>query len=365
MKTKSVIQKCAAGLLTLAAAITITTESTAQQAPVAAPAGSRGYLLVTSFDNESVLRYDAVTGAFVDAFVPHHSGGLYQPYAVLVGPFDHNVYVSSGTFTGPGQPKAVLRYDGTTGAFIDTFADSGQLTSPRGIIFGPDGNLYVCDGDGNADGTVVRYNGATGAFLGQFFPKGSGGLNHPQGLVFAPRGKNSNKLDLYVSSAYTDSVLRYDGTTGVFLGAFVVGGSSGLDHPVGLTFGPDGNLYVASNGLRFHKPAVLRFQGPSGRTPGAFIDTFVPAGSGGLATCLGLVFGPDGNGDGYQDLYVTSRDWNGGFFARQGTSTVKRYDGITGDYIDTFVTADSGGLKDPFLLTFTETDPTTLAYTGE
>ena len=39
-------------------------------------------------------------------------------------------------------------------------------------------------------------------------------------------------------------VLRYNGTTGAFIDAFVSSGSGGLDMPSGLTFGPDGNLYV-------------------------------------------------------------------------------------------------------------------------
>ena len=52
--------------------------------------------------------------------------------------------------------------------------------------------------------------------------------------------------DLLVLSNDTDEVLRYDGSTGAFLGAFVSAGSGGLDEPSGLAFGPDGNLYVGS-----------------------------------------------------------------------------------------------------------------------
>ncbi len=37
--------------------------------------------------------------------------------------------------------------------------------------------------------------------------------------------------ELLVSSEATDQVLRYDGTTGAFLGAFVTAGSGGLDSP--------------------------------------------------------------------------------------------------------------------------------------
>src|SRR5262245_50880243 len=98
---------------------------------------SGGHLLATDWDIGSVLRYDETTGAFVNEFVPKHSGGLNHAYGVLFGPHDHDLYVSSGQFGGPGQLKAVLRYDGTTGAFREEFTKGGDLDSPRGIIFGP------------------------------------------------------------------------------------------------------------------------------------------------------------------------------------------------------------------------------------
>jgi hypothetical protein len=44
---------------------------------------------------------------------------------------------------------------------------------------------------------------------------------------------------------------------------------------------------------------------------------------------------------------------------------VKRYDGATGAFIDTFVPERSGGLKRPSMMTFTQTDPVTLAYLGD
>jgi hypothetical protein len=107
----------------------------------------------------------------------------------------------------------------------------------------------------------------------------------------------------------------------------------------------------------------LRFQGPSGQAPGAFVDAFVPTGSGGLKTPFGLIFGPDGNGDGQLDLYVANSEIEGNSLNGKN-GTVKRYDGVTGAFIDTFVTARQGGLDDPGFLTFTETDPVTLAYLG-
>src|SRR5436309_4226558 len=40
-------------------------------------------------------------------------------------------------------------------------------------------------------------------------------------------------------------VLRYDGATGTFIDIFVAAGSGEIRNPTALTFGRDGNLYVA------------------------------------------------------------------------------------------------------------------------
>jgi hypothetical protein len=331
---------------------------------------SGGYLLVSSYNTDSVLRYDENTGAFVDTFVPRQSGGLREPMGVLFGP-DHNLYVSSGIFAtssnNGNSHKAVLQYSGTTGAFLSDFADQNQFNSPRGIIFGPDGNLYVADGDPNTGpGKVARFNGTTGAFMDNFVAPGSGGLEHPGALLFGPDGA------LYVASYKFSEVLRYDGKTGAFLGTFVTPGSGGLHIPQMMAFGPDGNLYVASGNLFTGSPfapgSVLRYQGPTRANPGAFLGTFVPAGSGGLANPIGLLFGPDGRHDGKLDLYVASSVVAGAtsesIAAEPGTSEVLHYDGTTGAFLSTFVTPDSGGLQLPTFMTFTETDPTTLNYDG-
>jgi DNA-binding beta-propeller fold protein YncE len=345
-----------------AAIFTAALSATAHAGPPEPAGGTDSHLLVADFNRDAVRRYDGVTGAFVDTFVPKHSGGMNQPWAVLFGPNDHNLYVSTGEFGGPGQLKGILRYDGNTGAFIDEFAVGGDLASPRGIIFGPDGDLYVSDRkyigqDWQLEGRVARYDGTTGAYLDDFVPLGSGGLSIPTQLVFGPSVEDAGRLDLYVVSTGTDSVLRYDGTTGNFLGEFVASGSGGLEGPVTMAFGPDGDLYVAD----FYSTdlAVKRFEGPSGLTPGAFVDTFVTAGSGGLRAPSGLIFGPDGNDDGQLDLYLAEVAANGFIKA-----SVNRYDGVTGAFIDTFVAQRSGGLEGAVMITFTETDPVTLNYLG-
>ena len=74
------------------------------------------------------------------------------------------------------------------------------------------------------------------------FPKLMGLLAAVWAVAVGPA--RAAQPDLFVSSYFTDNVLRYDGKTGAFVDTFASGG--GLDRPAGLAFGPDNNLYVSS-----------------------------------------------------------------------------------------------------------------------
>jgi|SRR5579859_5234022 len=67
--------------------------------------------------------------------------------------------------------------------------------------------------------------------------------------------RGSYMANLYVSSWNSNQVLKYDGTTGVFISVFADATASGLSGPRGLRFGGDGKLYVAALGTN----NVLRF----------------------------------------------------------------------------------------------------------
>ena len=187
---------------------------------------------------------------------------------------------------------ATLNEIGSPSAFITS--GSGGLDGPKDITIGPDGNLYVASA---ANASVIRYNTTTGQLIGTFVTSGSGQLSNPSGIAFGPDGH------LYVVSYGSNRVNRYHGTTGAFLDTYLPTGTIGMDYPVDATFGPDGNLYVTNR----YADSVSRYAGPLDASPGSPLPapgqtdaTFVPAGSGGLDEPLQLTFGPNG------DLYVGS-----------------------------------------------------------
>jgi DNA-binding beta-propeller fold protein YncE len=271
------------------------------------PAAHADFFIGTgsSADDSQVLRYDN-TGNFLGVFV--QSGhGLNMPRGLAFGP-DGNFYVASS------GSDSVLRYDGTTGAFIDTFIgpDAGKLHQPERLIFRGDGFLYVSTfgNDGIPGNSVLRYDAMTGAFDHAFVAIGDGGLVLAEDMLFGPDDQ------LYVASVGSASVLRFDGATGAFIDTFAMG--LGSSSPRGIIFDANGNLLATSTlgGGDYAPHSVLQFA--PDRT---FLGYFVESGDGGLNFPRGIGFGPDGN------FYVVS------FFGNQ----VLKYDGATGAFLCVFI----------------------------
>lgn len=227
-------------------------------------------LLVSSFNNDRILEYDPSTSSFVRTFSAAHQ--LFGPADLVFNPNTGNLLVANLI------TDEVLEFHGTEGTYLGVFASRGGLSLPTDPIFGPDNHLYVSSAGNDA---VVRYDGVTGAYIDTFVRSGSGGLSGPIDMAFGPDG------NLYVAGS---DIYRYQGpygdNPGALLGVYVRSGSGGLGGIAGMVFGPDGNLYVAST----RPDAILRYQGPAGRTPGAFLDVFVSPGSGGLQSPTNLVF---------------------------------------------------------------------------
>jgi sugar lactone lactonase YvrE/ketosteroid isomerase-like protein len=234
--------------------------------------GSRINGLVVSFDQQG--RYTGVLGQANST-----DSSLVQPSAITYGP-NGDLYVTSSAVDRT-LGNNVLVYDGVSGQFKQVFgqatnADSGLL-NPTGIKFGPDGNLYVASA---FTSQVLRYNGQTGAFMGVYATRNNGFPNNvvPENLpvpdftvlVFGPDG------NLYVTSLLENAVLRYAGPTaknpGEFLGVYGQANSndSELEEPRSIVFGPDANLYVASAGTE----RILKYAGPAKSNPGQFLGLY-------------------------------------------------------------------------------------------
>lgn len=315
--------------------------STAQADVLVGTDGPPDFGAVRRFDNN---------GVFLGNFT---SGGpqLDGPAAVQFGP-DGNLYVLSGSET-------VIRYHGTTGVFIDVFIPTNfmGIEDAKDMIFGPDGNLYIANNNnGNPTngigegGEVMRFNGTTGAFIDYFIQNGAGQgpttntdtVCEAMSMAFGPDGffyLGNDPRDCACQGTSCYNVMRFNGTTGAYVDTPFPAGFLGLYDPNGMTIGPDCNLYISSEGLGFpdedvnaNPNVIYRLNLTTGNSAPDTIEEFVPS-NGFLANDLPggqpgppnrgliepekIVFGPDGN------LYVTSGD----------TAEVWRYDGTTGAII--------------------------------
>jgi len=208
-----------------------------------------------------VLRFNGVTGAFIDKFIPPGTGGLAIPLLLLF----HHGYLYVGD-TGAG---AIRRYDAKTGAYVDNLIpDNSQGMGTFGDLqhfaFGPDHTLYVA---AQISERVLKFDSDTGAFIGDFIPKSEG--FSPSGLIFGP-----DRL-MYVGSYESGEVRQYNVRTESYR-VLVPARTAAPAGPVGITFGPDGKLYIAEAGPLgngYASSAILRYD-----TKRQLLETLVPSG---------------------------------------------------------------------------------------
>lgn len=285
------------------------TMSLARAAP---PSGTAPCLMASGYNSESIHLFDPVTGAklgFLDAagLVPGAQSMRYGP--------DGNLYVCAE------KVDRVLRFDGATGTLLGTFVgddpntpqdEDGGLDGPTAAVFGPDGHLYVASFDTDR---VLRYDGTTGAFLDVFVvddpatpANEAGGLDGPDaGMTFGPDGR------LYVPSFQSNQILRFDAETGAFVDVFNKSGP--LSRPRMIRFRGDGVAFVTSWG----NARILKYA-PDGTFLGIFASPPTPT---------GLVFEP---GTGH--VLVTSDNQN----------YVRRFDGLTGQALTPIATGATSGI---------------------
>ena len=284
------------------------------------PLEDRRVLAVTiAVDDVSVVEEDDSL-AQLDYFVTSESGTVSKPRDSVFGP-DVNGDGFPEFYLVSADTDEILRYDGRSGHFLDTFVESGSggLSSPTALAFGPDGSLFVIQTSDRA--VVLKYDGTTGEFDREFVTSGSGGLSFAMGLAIHPNG------DLLVANGDGHNVLRYDAVSGAFVGEFVTAGSGGLDLTRRINYGSDGNgdgqpdLYVISRGT----DEVLRYDGLSGQ----FIDVFATHEPSWQPKSI--VHGSDGNA--YLTLQYESPCCN---------TRIQRHDAETGVLLDIFDNGEDG-----------------------
>lgn len=231
--------------------------------PLGLAMGADGLLYVASENTDQVLRFDPQTGDFIDEFIGPASG-LTEPAGLTFGP-DRNGDLINDLYVSSFNGDSVLVFNALSGASLGTFVTSGSggLNGPdAGMTFGSDGDLYVPSFWSNR---VLRYNGATGAFVETVVSPGACGMNWPRTIVFDPvdddmlvtceaTDRVSRYFDagcsilvfgipeptgmvmdsagyLYVASLANDAVNRYVAATGAPQGTPVTSGAGGLDLP--------------------------------------------------------------------------------------------------------------------------------------
>ena len=321
--------------------------------------GSGDVLNIGDQSDNTIKQFDAITGAYLGSLVSPGSGGLNGPRGLIYGTPGVLLVVNQNADTTPPINGEVLRYNSQNGqplgALVPTSSPKAPF-APRGMVE-KNNVVYVANlqdaVDLTSNGEVKEYDATSGNFLGNLFPSGFTAQFNPRAAVFGPDGK------LYVTAFQTSNplagyVVKFDTTTG---SSSIVAFNNGdnkkdpgeiqdLHRPEGLTFGPDGNLYVT--GFRADKndnDKILILDGTSGALKDeiALDQVHQPR-----SFAQAIEFGPSGR------LFVPISG-NG-----PDTGSVRSYDVTTKTYT-TFV-APGGPLAIPWYLTFGKTDPATLAY---
>jgi streptogramin lyase len=165
-----------------------------------------------------------------------------------------------------GSPSA-----GAATGDITTFTDpGGNVSGPRGIAAGPDGNLWFTSGSNNRIGRIDPDDGSITTFTDP-----GGGVSFPYRIVAGPDG------NLWFTSQGNNRIGRIDPDDGSITTFTDPGGN--VSSPYGIAAGPDGNLWFTSSGNN----RIGRIDPDDGS-----ITTFTDPG---IASPTGIAAGPDGN----------------------------------------------------------------------
>jgi hypothetical protein len=349
-------------------------ESAETEAELARRCGKQGSLYISDIGDNSVKRFNALTGEYQGLFVKPESGGLLGPQGLIFG---HRELLLSNQNVDQPFPGEILSYLRRNGAFSEALVphtDPHAPYAPRGLVKAGH-RLHVADVGDPAyllggglppnpnPGRLAVYDERSGKWLHDLPYEGfletctGDGCEQwaPRGVVFGPDGALYVSLMKFTSADDPNTlpgrIIRFkNNEVSVFIDGEHCSGC-GLARPEGLVFGPDGRLYVTS----FRKSAeetdkILIFNGRTGAFEDRIDFNLVTEPR---AFAQALVFGP-GN-----KLFVPM---NG---AIPNAGSVRRYDVNLKTY-ELFVAGSTAETPSPLIapryLTFDRTNPSTLLY---
>lgn len=295
-------------------------------------------LLVSDRVENTILRFDSITGEFLSELVAAGAGGMQDPSSMALG--DDGVLFVASRATGK-----VLQYDVGTGEFLGEFADG--IYGPSGILVDRDRNQLLVSEFGNFDAEQIRrFNLTTGESLDAW---GAGtGATGRSDLAFGPDGM------LYAGSFFDGRVLRFDPETGA--------PRPSVPGDTTATFAGPVDGFLGTNGLAFYEDHLLTvglfsfnvFQ--FDQSDGSPVGELVNAEDGQLFFPADLLVDQDGS------LFVSSLgndDASNGL--PLGPGYIGKYDADTGEATNPFFIAGVGGLVQPSsMLLLQDAQPTEL-----
>jgi DNA-binding beta-propeller fold protein YncE len=320
--------------------------------------------------DNSIKQFDAATGAYLGTLVAPGDGGLNGPRG-LIFRNPGQLFAVNQNVHDPAVEDIrgeILRYNAQTGKPLSPVvptSDPNAPFAPRGMVL--KGNvLYVANfEDANGpNGEVKKYNANSGKFLGDLFPTDL--LEHeqfnPRGVVFGPDGQlyvTANQQSDFVpnnNNPLGGFIVKFDTTTGaskVLASDHIIPSVPGstvvndLHRPEGIVFSPDGkSLYIASFRADSSDTDKILVLDPSTGAQKAEINLDQVGQP--RAFAQAILFGPGGQ------LFVPISG-NG-----PDTGSVREYNVDTTSY-KVFV-ASGGLLEMGWYLTFGKTNPATLSY---
>ena len=221
------------------------------------------------------------------------AAGLVAPNTAGATPVTSTVYVSNSNASTVTSYLTTANGDASPTA---TISSPSSVNSPQASAFDSSGDLWAAD---SANNTLVEFTPNQLSSTGSPAPNvtiSGASLDQPDGLAFDSSG------DLWVADYANSSIVEFTPSQLAANGAptpsiTVTATASSLDEPVGLTFDPSGDLWATN----FANSTVVEFTPSQLATSGSPApNVTLSATASSLAEPVGLAFGPSG------DLWVTN-----------------------------------------------------------